>query len=456
MTSTFVGLPGSRAAALQSFTAMLDRIASIRKAHQLIGPMVFAAVLVWALGAFSPAWGQPARTITVAPDGPIATLTEAVAQAQPGDRILLTAGTYREPTVVIDKPLTLEGQGDPVLDGEGERQLLHVRADSVTIRGLVLRNVGTSFVEDRAAIKIEESRGCVVEHNRIIDGFFGIWVGKSQGCRITHNTLEAHKTRESISGNGIHLWYCADMDVAHNTIDGHRDGIYFEFVEDSRITNNDSVGNLRYGLHFMYSDYCRYEGNLFRDNGAGVAVMFTRHVEMVNNRFEHNWGSAAYGLLLKDIYDSTVAHNTFDTNTIGIYSENSSRIDIHHNAFRDNGWGVKIMANSIDNRFTDNNFIGNSFDVITNSQQSNSTFAHNYWDKYDGYDLNRDGVGDVPFHPVRLFAYLVEQNEPAVILMRSLFVQLLDAAERVLPAITPKALVDERPAMSRIQLTRTP
>ncbi len=401
--------------------------------------------------------GAAQAQITVSPDGPIATVGDAVAQAAPGDTIRVTAGTYREPTIVVDKPLVIEGEGDPVIDGAGEKKtLIHVLADSVTIRGLVLKNVATSFVNDLSAIKVEQSRDCRIENNRIEEGFFAIWIGKSEGCRIADNSIQAYKGSESYAGNGIHLWYSKDATIVNNTIRGHRDGIYFEFVEDSHIENNMSEGNLRYGLHFMYSDSCRYAGNTFRDNGAGVAVMYTRNVEMVGNRFVHNWGSAAYGLLLKDIYDSTVAHNSFDTNTIGIYSENSSRIDIHHNAFRDNGWGVKIMANSLDNRFTDNNFIGNSFDVVTNSQQNNSSFTHNYWDKYDGYDLDRDNVGDVPFHPVRLFAYLVEQNEPAVMLMRSLFVQLLDAAERVLPAITPKALVDERPAMSRIPLPSTP
>jgi nitrous oxidase accessory protein len=102
--------------------------------------------------------------------------------------------------------------------------------------------------------------------------------------------------------------------------------------------------------------------------------------------------------------------------------------------------------------FTRNNFIGNSFDVTTNSQENPNTFRGNYWSKYSGYDLDRDGVGDVPYRPVRLFAYMVEQNEPSIMMMRSLFVQLLDAAERVVPTITPETLVDTRPAMHRIPL----
>lgn len=418
---------------------------------------LFAAVL-WATlslaGVFTPtAVAQPADTITVSPDGPVSTLGAAVEQAGSGDRIVVTSGTYREPTINVRKPLTIVGKGQPVIDGnEKKKTLLHVQAADVTLRGLTLKNVPTSFVNDLAAIKVEKSQDCLIEDNRIEEGFFAIWIGKSEGCRIADNSIQAHKESESYAGNGIHLWYCKNMTVENNTIKGHRDGIYFEFVEESHIEGNHSEDNLRYGLHFMYSDHCRYEDNLFRDNGAGVAVMYTEYVEMVDNHFVRNWGSAAYGLLLKDIYDSVVTGNTFEKNTIGIYSENSTRVEVDSNLFRRNGWGVRVMANSRKNVFTRNNFYGNSFDVTTNSQQNPNTFQGNYWDKYNGYDLDRDGVGDVPYRPVRLFAYLVEQNEPSVLMMRSLFVQILDAAERVIPTITPKTLVDERPAMHRIPL----
>jgi nitrous oxidase accessory protein len=105
------------------------------------------------------------------------------------------------------------------------------------------------------------------------------------------------------------------------------------------------------------------------------------------------------------------------------------------------------MANSVGNEVTRNDFTGNTFDVATNSRQSYSSFRENYWDAYRGYDLDRDGYGDVPFRPVRLFSSIVAGNEASLILLRSLLVATLDAAERVLPAITPAGLADARPAM---------
>ena len=351
--------------------------------------------------------------------------------------------------------MSILGDGYPVFDGEGERQILSIRADDVTVSGLELRNVGVSYVEDRAAIKIEEVSNCVIRGNRIRNAFFGIYLQESEGCIVAGNDIRAAGDREVTSGNGIHLWYSKDITVRANTVVGHRDGIYFEFVEDSRVQDNVAEGNLRYGLHFMFSDRCAYRGNRFRSNGAGVAVMYTERVEMLDNEFSDNWGSAAFGLLLKDITDSRIEGNLFERNTTGLYAEGLNRTDVTGNDFRGNGRAIKILANSLDNTFSRNNFTGNTFDVTTNSRKAYSTFAGNHWDAYRGYDLDRDGVGDVPFYPVRLFSLVVESNPPSLVLLRSLFVQMLDAAERVLPALTPTALRDDQPAMQPIRRART-
>jgi nitrous oxidase accessory protein len=389
--------------------------------------------------------------LDVSPSAPLHSVTAAVAAARNGDTIVVHAGIYREPRIAVDKRLTILGDGAPVLDGEGKHALVLVTADDVTIRGLVLRNVGTSFVEDRAAIRVTAARGCVIEQNRLENTFFGIYLANVTDCRIVDNVLRASGQRETESGNGIHLWTSRRITIAHNRISGHRDGIYFEFVHDSDIRDNLSSDNLRYGLHFMYSDDCRYLRNVFRHNGSGVAVMYTKRVTMIANRFEDNWGPAAYGLLLKEISDPRLENNVFSHNTTGLLADGANRLVAEHNDFVGNGWAVKLEASTGDGRFEHNNFSGNSFDLATNSRSPSTTFGGNYWDSYRGYDLNRDGVGDVPHRPVRLFSLLVEHNAPALILMRSAFVELLDGAERLIPTLTPDALVDATPAMRKVQ-----
>ena len=404
------------------------------------------------LASSAPAGTLGAQTsVVVSPTGAVRTIGEAIRNAPPGARIVVQAGVYREPTIVVTRPVTIVGEPGAVLDGEEERQIMTVQADDVTIRGLEFRRVGTSHIEDRAAIKVQDATNCVIEDNRIEDAFFGIYLARVDRCRISRNRLHAQKGKESASGNGIHLWTSNHITIEANEITGHRDGIYLEFVHESDVRDNVSENNLRYGMHFMYSDDCRYVRNTFRRNGAGVAVMYTKRVVMTDNRFEDNWGSASYGLLLKEILEPELTGNRFARNSVGLLVDGVTRLRAAHNQFIENGWAVKLLASAQDGRFTGNEFLRNSFDVATNSRETTTSFAGNYWDDYEGYDLDRDGTGDVPHHPVKLFSLLIAQNEPMLITLRSPFVTLLDLAERALPSITPETLVDASPSMRRLR-----
>ena len=406
--------------------------------------MTFTALLLALAIAARP------ETLVVAPNGALPTVAAALARAHAGDVIRVEPGTYAEPMIVVEKQVTLVGDGWPVLDGQGAHQIMSITADDVTVRGFVFRNVGTSFVEDRAALKVTKARGCTIAGNRIERAFFGIYLAAVSDCLIANNVISGAGATEAAAGNGIHLWTSNRIHIEGNRISGQRDGIYFEFVRESEVRNNTSEHNLRYGLHFMYSDDCRYVDNIFRANSAGVAVMMTKRVTMAGNRFESNWGSASYGLLLKEVYDVRLERNHFVRNTVGLLADGANRIDAEHNEFRRNGWALKLLASTDAGHFRANNFIGNTFDVATNNRESTNELTGNYWDAYRGYDLDHDGVGDVPFHPVRLFSLLVQTNEPSLVLLRSVFISLLDAAERAIPTLTPQALVDRSPMMHPI------
>jgi nitrous oxidase accessory protein len=380
----------------------------------------------------------------------VPSVAAALRAARDGDVIRVRAGVYREGELVVDRRVTLVGEGWPVLDGEGRSTLLRVTADGVRIRGFVLRGAGASHVRENAAIRFARVRGCVAEGNRLEDNFFGIYLEKTVDCVVFGNVIRATGRREATSGNGIHLWNARGTRIERNLVRGHRDGVYLEHSSGGTLRGNLSEGNLRYGLHFMFSSDNAYLENTFRSNGAGAAVMYSKGVRMVGNRFEDNWGPAAYGLLLKEITDSEIRGNRFVRNTVGVYSEGTARIEVRGNDFRRNGWAVKVMSNARENRFTGNNFVDNSFDVGTNTRRNANHFAGNFWSRYAGYDLDRDGVGDVPHRPVRLFSLVVERHPAAMVLLRSLFVDLLDVAERVVPSLTPETLLDATPRMREV------
>ena len=385
--------------------------------------------------------------IRVGGTGKIQHIKQAIALAEVGDTLYISPGIYKEGNIIIEKGLTMIGENFPVLDGEKKFEIFTIHAQHVTISGLKFINTGVASINDLAAIKVLDSQWISIINNRFENTFFGIHFSNSSQAWIVGNQLHSNAQVEHQIGNGIHLWKCNHVTIHDNSIKGHRDGIYFEFVTNSMITKNYSISNMRYGLHFMFSHNNEYRENTFIDNGAGVAVMYTTGVKMINNTFEHNWGAAAYGLLLKDIRDSFVSGNRFVKNSVGIFMEGSSRIAFKENTFSENGYAIRLQASCDDNVFSHNNFLSNTFDLATNGSLVLNKINSNYWDRYEGYDLNKDTIGDIPHRPVSMYSMIVEQIPSAVLLWRSFLVLLMDKAEKAIPAITPENLKDDLPAM---------
>lgn len=379
----------------------------------------------------------------------ITTVQAAITQAKPFDTIIIRKGIYKEFDLNVDKPLTIIGKNQPVIDGELKGEIITITSDNVTIDGLIIKNVGTSYTSDYAAIRVKRSKNFTIQNVVLEKLFFGIYIERSNDGKILNNKIIGDAVEEYNSGNGIQLWYSKNIQIEHNVVQHVRDGIYLEFSDFCTIKNNLSSLNVRYGLHFMFSNDDVYENNEFSNNGAGVAVMFSKRIKMYNNLFKDNWGTASYGMLLKEINDAEIIGNTFHDNTIGINIEGSNRIIYKHNNFRNNGWAIKVRGACYTNTFTENNFLYNSFDIAYNSNVNDNTFDRNFWSSYTGYDLNKNGIGDIPYRPVKLFSYIVNRTPETIILLRSMFIDIIDFSEKVSPVFTPDDLMDNNPLMKK-------
>ena len=393
-----------------------------------------------------PLWGK-AQSIEVCPKCSINTIAQAVAKAKKGDTIVVQKGVYPENNILLDKPLTLIGKDRPVINGQFKGSILKIQADSITIKGFRLANVPFKATEEQAAILLDKSKNFVIEDNVMDQVCFGVLLRKGRDGIVRNNKISSNATQQYNSGNAIHLWSCKNIKIIKNEAVNCRDGIYIQFSSKSYIEGNYCYGNLRYGLHFMFSDDNEYHHNKFSKNGAGAAVMFSKRVKMVENTFQDNWGPSSYGLLLKELYDSELVGNTFYRNTIGINGENCTRMKYNENIFSENGWGIRIRGGCYQNDFWDNNFFNNTFDVAYDNHVNDNKFRSNYWSDYTGYDLNKDGVGDVPYRPVKLFSYISNRTPESIVLLRSLFIDIMNFSEKVAPVFTPENLIDETPRM---------
>lgn len=391
-----------------------------------------------------------AQPIMVCKDCKTSSLKKAIDLAKDYDTIIVKKGTYKEYNIEINKPLTIIGENYPVIDGERKGEIITIVSDNVTVDGLFIINVGTSYTSDYAAIRVKKVKNFVIQNVVLEKLFFGIYLEKSRDGKVYHNKIIGDGVEEYNSGNGIQLWYCRNILVEHNFVQGVRDGIYLEFSDDCTIKNNESSKNIRYGLHFMFSNNDLYQDNTFKNNGSGVAVMFSKKIKMYNNVFKENWGTASYGMLLKEINDAEIKGNTFEENTIGINIEGTNRITYKNNNFINNGWAIKVRGACYTNKFIGNNFLYNSFDISYNSNINDNVFDKNYWSNYTGYDLDKNGIGDVPYRPVKLFSYIVNRTPETIILLRSLFIDIIDFSEKVSPVFTPDNLLDNNPLIKKI------
>lgn len=393
-----------------------------------------------------------ARTIEVGEGKAFSSISAALHKAKAKDEILIYGKKIYKERLVIQKPITLKGVGTPIIDGGQRGDVIKVNADNVTIEGLQIQNSARSSQVDYCGVHVKDAqfvtvRNCVFRKNQ-----FSVMFQNCKNGLIANNNISSNITYNPIMGNAVHCWKSDNMHITGNNIGHNRDGIYLEFVNNSHIDHNTVSGCARYGLHFMFSHFNVYNSNRFNHNQAGVAVMFAHNVEMINNTFEFNRGTSSYGLLIKELQYSTIKWNRFLDNTVGLLIDGGSDLNVHHNVIKNNGWGMRLISASTNDTIVHNNFLGNTFDMTTNVSYNRNNVNGNYWDKYEGYDLNKDGYGDVPFHPLSLFSMLAEQNENVLFFFHSFLMNLLDATEKVLPSITPDNYVDNYPHMNPYKL----
>ena len=394
----------------------------------------------------------PAATLRVGKGMPYGSINKALSAARPGDVIVVRGGQVYRERLLITKAVSIKGEGKPEIDGGQRGHVIEIKASNVTLQGLTVTNSARSSMKDYCGIYASGCSNLRIKDNILRRNQFSIMLQNCNYSEVAHNNISSNITYNPIMGNAVHCWKCTTMSIHHNVVGHNRDGIYLEFVDNSRIFSNHISGCARYGMHFMFSHHNIYTANYFRHNKAGVAVMYTHHVTMANNIFELNQGTSCYGLLIKELQYSTIRGNRFLGNTIGLMVDGGADLDAHDNLFKDNGWAMRMVSGSSNVTIKRNNFIGNTFDLATNKSYYHNTIDGNYWNKYDGYDLDKNGTGDVPYHPLSLFSTLAEQNDGVLLFFRSFLMNLLDQAEKMLPTITPDNYVDNTPSMTPFKI----
>ncbi len=403
-----------------------------------------------------PSQAPPARTSGAS--RPFFDIAAAVAEARPGDTVVVPPGTY-DGNLTIGKRLALVGRGKPVLRGDGRGSVVTVTADSCVVRGFIVEHSGTMLVDEDAGILLKSNHN-VLDANELRDILFGIYLYHAEDNLIAGNTVLGRPGLPlGERGSGMHIWNSQRNRFIGNTMTGVRDGFYIQNANNTWIEGNTAFG-VRYGLHYMYADSNVFLGNRFFDNVAGAAIMYSRDIVMRNNVFAHNRGFSSFGVLFQDCHGLRADSNVIDDNVVGLFFEASTDNSFRHNVIARNDVALEMFQNSVDNVFAENNFVDNLNPLAVIGKRTESRWSlegrGNYWSSYDGFDLDGDGIGDVPMNIRNVFAFLEGRNENVRVYLYSPASQALAVAAKAFPIIDVNEEVDPRPLMRPVEMSALP
>jgi nitrous oxidase accessory protein len=374
---------------------------------------------------------------------------ELVDAAPAGSVLKPPAGSYAGP-VTLKKPLTIEGGGQVTIDAGDKGTVFSLEADNVTLRGLHLTGSGDSHDTDDSCLDVRGSRN-VVENLKVDNCLFGIDLKQSNDNVIRGNHISSKPFDLGVRGDALRLWYSYRNLIENNEVTNARDMV--AWYSSHNIYRNNVSRKSRYSLHFMFAKDNLVENNRFYDNTVGIYLMYTERVHIRNNVISHANGAAGMAIGFKESSDSDIENNEIIYCAVGIGSDLSpfqpgTTIRFRNNRFAFNGIAVHFTSELGGNHFDDNVFEGNLTDVVQSGRgsQAQNRWQRNYFDTYQGFDRNHDGVGDTP-HEQYAFADQIWIEIPAARFFKTAPVmELLDFIERLAPLSTPELqLRDEKP-----------
>jgi nitrous oxidase accessory protein len=379
-----------------------------------------------------------------------AALQHSIDTAEDGAALCLAPGSYQGP-LTISKRIALWGPREAVIHSTGQGTTIEIEADGSSLLGLTVDGSGGRFDTLDAAVHVvaDDVR---VEGVRVENAAFGLLIEKSNRAAIVENVVQGPDEGPlGLRGDGIRLWETRESLVRDNRVIGCRDMVIW-YSSGNRLLRN-AVVRSRYGTHFMYSHDNVVEGNQYVDNVVGIFIMYSRNLTLRENLLARSSGPGGMGLGIKESGNLTVSDNAFIANTKAVYMDTTPLEPDDFNTFENNAFFHSEIAILMHSSETRNAFLGNTF-VSNHSQLQvegggnalGVDWSGNSFDDYAGYDMDRDGYGDIPYELRRLSSQL-ESTYPQLQFFRgAITLELLDAISSLFPMMEPQTtLIDPRP-----------
>lgn len=379
---------------------------------------------------------------------------DLVDQAEPGSILKPPPGVYAGP-VSIDKPLTIDGGGQVTIDAGDKGTVMSLNASNSVLRGLRLTGSGESHDTDDSCLDVRGHHNTV--EDLVLDNcLFGIDLKQVDHSIVRNNRVSSKPFELGVRGDGLRLWYSNDNLIEGNEIVDSRDMVAWYSHRNKFV---DNLGRRsRYSIHFMFANDNEVDRNRFYDNAVGIYFMYTEGGSATNNIISHATGATGMGIGFKESSGTLIENNEIIYCGLGIGSDLSpfqpdSTIEIRNNRFAYNGIAILFNSETGGNNLRNNQFEGNLTQVSYGGRSDNPTknlWEGNYWDDYQGFDRNHDGVGDNA-HELYAYADQLWMEFPMARFFRSSPVlELLDFLERLAPFSSPDLILrDEKPVFRK-------
>lgn len=374
-------------------------------------------------------------------------LQNIIANAQAGDTVRLAAGIY-EGSIIIDKPLVLEGADGRAAEIRGNRsgRTITVSAPDVVLRHLTVTRSGLSLPEMDAGIFLDKAAiRAKVLNNDILDNSVGVYIWGASEALVQGNRIVGNTTlRTNERGNGVTVWNAPYAQVIDNDISEGRDGI-FANASNFNIFNRNRFSKLRYGVHYMYTNDSEINDNVSIGNAIGYAIMFSERIK-VNRNIALN--SRDQGMMLNYANHSEIIGNVIDTSEKCVYVYNANRNQIRQNHFENCQMGIHFTAAPEGNTIQENAFVRNQTQIKyvgTRFTDWSAGGKGNYWSDNSAFDLDGDGIADTAYRPNGITDQILWRAPAARLLTNSPAVGMVKWSQQQFPAIMPGGITDSRP-----------
>ncbi|WP_223162223.1 nitrous oxide reductase family maturation protein NosD [Nitratifractor salsuginis] len=384
-------------------------------------------------------------------------LQQAIDRVEPGAMIELGSGVIEE-SVTIDKPLTLKGvEGKTLLQGPGRGTVVTIGSSHVHLEGLTIQGSGRRRERLDAAVKMDGVSDVSIKGCKIEKSLFGIIAERSAHLEFSRNSIRSYPEKVVDNrGDFIRLWGSHDIKVRGNRLEHGRD---LSVTRSHNVLLADNrIREARYGILASMDTNLTARGNDIRNIYAGFFIRGGRDLNATGNTVFDTRTATGTGILLAHGRNIHISDNLLMACAQALYIDASPveigmRRYIYHNAVVDNVTALHFHAALRNNTIRDNDFVGNLHDVerdIPKAKREHNDIALNYWDRYEGFDRDRDGVGDTPYRVLIYADKLWQDDHRLKFFYATPILSLVDFIERLAPFDAPEELLkDPRPRMQR-------